>query len=560
MLVIVPHEDDEINTAGVLIDTLSTGGAKITLAFTTNGDWKHTARERISEAVKAASVLGVLEENIVFLGYGDSINNENRDHLFYHQNEPARSVSGHQSTYGWDKYCDFAFRETGEHHAYTALNYLDDIVTLVEKIRPDMIVCTDFDEHPDHRMLALYLDRAIGIIRRKDSSYCPILWKSLAYAFSYTATADHTAFNNPETKRPQVGETGKYAFDLLSLSYYCWDSRIRIPAPPEIREPDFCKNLIAEALRQHKSQGIITRADGIINSDEIFFSRRTDSLGTMAQVLASSGAGSCLNDFLLYDTDDIDAVEPRFTGVWRPDDEDTEKSAVFCWDAPVSIRQAVLYGAISSDSGIQELELSLSDGYCTIIKNLPKNGRPLIVDFPEPHNVRSCKLRILSAFGEHYGLSECEFFETDRQKPTIPAFCKILIDDNFAYDYVVGEKVRSLPINTYCFGNPGSPELSVQQGKSTLKNGILYFDPDDTQIRLRAECSRGDIWDEISITRLTKEELACYFKIDDANRQYIEKEKKALKVRNMLFILRRQGPAAVLKRAMKNVIGPALRR
>ena len=68
VLVLVPHQDDEINTSGSLIKILSDNGADITVAYTTNGDWKYPAETRIREAVRANGVLGVPKDNIVVLG------------------------------------------------------------------------------------------------------------------------------------------------------------------------------------------------------------------------------------------------------------------------------------------------------------------------------------------------------------------------------------------------------------------------------------------------------------------------------------------------------------
>ena len=89
VMVIVPHQDDEINTAGALLSTFVRCGAQIVLVYTTNGDWKYPAARRMKEAIKAASILGISEEQIIFLGYGDSIASEQKDHLFYSQKDPA---------------------------------------------------------------------------------------------------------------------------------------------------------------------------------------------------------------------------------------------------------------------------------------------------------------------------------------------------------------------------------------------------------------------------------------------------------------------------------------
>lgn len=157
VLLIVPHEDDEINTAGALTDILTSCGATMKLVYTTNEDWKYPASTRMKEAIEAASVLGIRSKDIIFLGYGDSINNNDRNHLFYADKVYTKSPAGYSETYGTELFSDYSYTINGCHHEYIRQNYLDDIISVLRNERPDMIICTDFDEHPDHRMLSLYL-------------------------------------------------------------------------------------------------------------------------------------------------------------------------------------------------------------------------------------------------------------------------------------------------------------------------------------------------------------------------------------------------------------------
>ena len=72
LLVIVPHEDDELAIAGATIYGAIKQNMAVKVVFTTNGDYyAHEGSIRIREAKKALAVLGVAEENIIFLGYGD---------------------------------------------------------------------------------------------------------------------------------------------------------------------------------------------------------------------------------------------------------------------------------------------------------------------------------------------------------------------------------------------------------------------------------------------------------------------------------------------------------
>lgn len=558
VLIIVPHEDDEINTAGSLLYFLSKAGAQVFLVYTTNGDWKYPAEVRIQEAVNSAKIIGIPESNIFFMGYGDAFNNDTHTHLFYHRDSVAKSTAGYTETYGTEHYPDFAYLHEKKHHVYTNRNYLEDLLAIIRTIHADFIICTDFDEHPDHRMLSLYFDKAMGIIKNEEPTYQPEIWKSFAYALAYTAVDDYTVINNPETKCPVVGVTGKYQWDMVDKFYYQWACRIRIPIPLEARSYEIKNNIISKALKKHKSQHIITKAGSIINSDKIFWNRRTDSLSYSAKVVASSGHGEYLNDFMLYNVDNIDNFTPDFTKYyWKPDGSDNEKKAVFTWDMQITIEKIVLYGTISDSSLITELSITLSDGFQKIVRNLPQNGCPLEILVGRHENVTFCELKVLSAYGNAYGLSECEFYSDADYVSKIHPFCKILINDNFVYEYVVEEEVEILPIECYCFGAArDNIAIQVVKGNSILKEGNLLIDKTDREIILKAQNKRSDIWDQIVIKRLSKHEMYKLHQIDLSNKQYLLQKRREKKFHNMLYILRHEGLLAVIKRTFNNVIRP----
>lgn len=557
VMLIVPHQDDEINTAGALIPTLSKSGAKITLVYTTNGDWKYPAETRIKEAVKAAGVLGIKSDHIIFLGYGDAINNTEHNHLFYHS-EPVRSSAGRDATYGSKAYPDYFYQKTGKHHEYTNTSFLKDIVDVIREHHPDLIICTDFDEHPDHRMLALYLDKAVGILRRAEPTYIPEIWKRFAYSTGYTAEADYSAYNNPETKRPKVGVTGKYEWELIDASMYCWDSRIRVPIPEEARVAELKKNLLATALNQHKSQYIITRADRIINSDEVYWSRRTDSIAYSAEVTVSSGEGHFLNDFVIYDTDDVDSVVPDLSGhAWKPDDSDKEKRAVLRWQSTQHIEKIILYGEITDDSGIEKLRLRLNDGYERIVSNIPCNGNPMVIDTGEHDGITECIVEIIMTNGA--GLTEIEVYSRKRNRSHIMPYVKILIEDNFAYEYVADRSVEELELGLYQYGDVNAT-IRVAKGQSRIEDKTLLIAPEDKTVVLQAVTEDGRILDQVDVSCGNKEQLSALDVVEKLNASYLLRMKRKMKYHNMIYILKHDGVVAVVKRTIRNIIRPKLMR
>ena len=95
VLVLVPHQDDELNVGAATIRSHVDAGAHVTVVFSTNGDYSATAEERLAEATEAARLLGVQE--ILTLGYGDS---PNGTASIYDSEDVVVSAAGHSQTYG----------------------------------------------------------------------------------------------------------------------------------------------------------------------------------------------------------------------------------------------------------------------------------------------------------------------------------------------------------------------------------------------------------------------------------------------------------------------------
>ena len=530
VLLFVPHQDDEINAAASLLYTLAHGKAQITLVYTTNGDWECPAAVRFREAVNAAGILGVPEKNILFMGYGDTLNRNDKRHIFYHTDTPARSAAGYTETYGTDTHPDFAFLHEKQHHSYTNEDYLKDMLSIIRLTKADIIIGTDFDCHADHRMLSLYLDKAVGMVRKEDPSYKPEIWKRFAYPLAFNAVADYSSVNNPATKLPVVGVTNNYRFDIIGFFYFTWKNRIRIPVPYMAQAGKLRDNLLCRALEQHTSQRIVPAVTQILNSDEVFWSRRTDCISHTAEISVSSGNGAYLNDFMVYNVDNIDDDVPEYTDYcWRPEAEDTEKAAVLKWKKPVTVEKIVLYGAVSKDSKTDLLQVTLSNGFSQTVNALPTNGNPLEIFPGKQENITSCTLKILSATGTDYGISECEIYSSKEFTGSIVPFCKILIEDNFAYEYFVNKNSKVIPLAVYTYGNTGSVALTVENGASVIRDGKLFIADSDQEIYIRAQNEDGSVWDQIVIKRLSWFYLKIKKLSDIADRIYLKNRQRQFK-------------------------------
>ena len=110
VLVVVPHEDDEINVAGTTIYRSRQAGERVICVFVTNGDWLCPAKVRMKEAIASLKELGVPSEDVLFLGYPDGGVYAEKS-LFMHGRKECMTIDGRTHTYGTDLKRDFSSLE-----------------------------------------------------------------------------------------------------------------------------------------------------------------------------------------------------------------------------------------------------------------------------------------------------------------------------------------------------------------------------------------------------------------------------------------------------------------
>lgn len=431
LMVIVPHEDDEINLAGALIYGARQEGIPVKCVFVTNGDWEYPAFVRINEALRALQILGVKQEDVFFLGYPDGGTTGKRS-PFLHKPEEIEKEGGHPATYGSKSHPDFAYLKYGMHHDCSWENLLSDLEHIILEYQPSLIVATDFDSHPDHRMCYLAFIEVMNQILHKNTVYRPKVFMGYCYITGFDSTADFydrhllSTVVNRETLRNKNYETENPT--------YAWEDRIRLPVLSN------CKmwlrqNILFHALCAHLSQKASRRAVRLVNGDEVFWRRRTDNLLYEGKVTASSGNSLYLHDFHMMNTKDIISDKPEMEEyLWIPEAGDTEKWCRCDFDKPCHIESVLLYGNIDGEGRILKGELSFSTGFSCKVGPLKRNGQATEVQFQPQDNVSWLKYRILDTDGRQGGLSEWEVFS---RKKEVPTFIQITVDGNFASDWLV---------------------------------------------------------------------------------------------------------------------------
>ena len=501
ILVIVPHEDDEINVAGSIMYSYVRKGADVYCVFTTNGDYSLWARTRMHEAWRSLTILGV--QHIIFLGYGDTANHYSGGHLFCSSEEAVMAPSGHSETYGCDDFPDYSFSKRGMHSPYCRRAMKEDLKDLLDDIQANVIFAVDCDVHADHRAASLLFEEALGeILRRPGNTYHPAVFKGFAYCTSFGAPKDFYADNIKSVPKPSVQED-----NLIDISLYEWKQRVRFPVFLACRGAYLRQNILYQALFQHASQSAALHAVRIANGDAVFWQRRTDNLAFQAIITASSGKVEQLRDFKLLNATRIDQQKLSFNDyLWQPDDNDSEKSVSYRWQQPQKITCIRLAGNIENTGYINKVILFFDDGSHIILGPLPKLGHIIHYTLPKPHIIKSCTLRVLETCGNDWGLSEVGFFSSITMHTAVKPFLKIMIGDEFAYECYVSEQMDTCQLRLYRYQVAESKSVvyvCIDENKGTVSHdGLVRFAPGVQHLIIRVFLKDNpDIYDEVCLCR-----------------------------------------------------------
>ena len=477
VLLLVPHEDDDLNILCGTLDEYLHYGSEFTVAFMTNGDRFGLGEVRIRETLDLYEYLGVPEDHVIFLGYGDTL--QTPEYHIY--NAPADEVIpseiGKTETYGIDGHPPF---RSGR--AYTRENLYTDIRDLILSVRPDVIFCVDFDRHEDHRACSMLFEQAMGEILRTEPDYTPAVYKGFAYSTAWAAEHDFFSLNITATK-----DIYNNSMVVQTPPLYRWEDRIRFPVNAGTLSRSLQASGQYRELLFYHSQEEEWHGASVINGDKLFWQRSTDSLLRAASLNAGSGDLSCLNDFMLLDTRKLsDPLHDPFDGVWSPDEMEEEKTVTVTLEAPTAIGEIVLYDNPDPDSNVMKAEILFDNGTTIETGPLDAHGSSTRFEVDSGGAVASFRIRLLETEGSRPGLTEVEAFREYREPEA--AFLKLMDPDgNFAYDYILGlGGAQSFRL----YSNGSIPELSDDAYEVQCDNASGCI----AEIRdgvLRITCKRG---------------------------------------------------------------------
>ena len=529
VMVIVPHEDDDLLISGQVLPSMYKNGADVRVVFATNGDKRVSAYTRQSEACNALEKLGIPREKVIFLGYPDGTQ-------LYVGKKAFSFSSGWDHTYAGKGFKDYHFDRFGTHAKYTAENMVDDIESVVLEYRPDYILAIDFDTHTDHRGVSISFEKAMERILKKESGYTPKVLKCFGYSLAWKSKPDFYALNIKSTVMQDREKNNDPSYET-DVPQYRWNNRVRLPIDKKSLSHSILRCSEYKALSEHLSQYAYCYSERIINGDSVYWNRRTDSLTYNADISVSSGDASLLNDFRLI------GVGNRTAGpnvklencVSRFDKNDAQKTVTVKFDSPKTVSCVSLYDNFGLNSNILGGVITFSDGSKVEVPALNADGSETRVVFEPKHNITSFTFKVTEYEGVA-GLDEIEAFENaDYDIGFSLIKLKNADTDDYIYNYLITPDEKSLNLGVYLSNPNAGYTIKIIEGDGVkLEGNTLVFDDDFEKCTVRAELN-GDpsTYDQITVKRLSERELKSYESFEKVNKTVFKIDTLRLKTKNL---------------------------
>ncbi len=281
IMVIVPHEDDEILMCAGIIERAVQCHVPLTVVMATNGDYGcdhlSVGRARLYETLDGLNMLGVDREQVVFLGYADTGMPKEESFLYglYHETDGERIHPSHcgTCTYGLPEKDEFHKSEYGEHGSYTRNGFVNDLKAVLRKYRPESIFTTSLeDTHGDHCGLFLFVREVFADCA--EEGYEPELYCGLVH--SGAGDENWPARGRVESLKEPVGPDSDHRPEVFN-----WEDRIVFPVPDSMLSENLAENKKAAALAKHVT-ALKPDAEeflyAFVKTDEVFWEIRDHNL------------------------------------------------------------------------------------------------------------------------------------------------------------------------------------------------------------------------------------------------------------------------------------------
>lgn len=248
VLVIAPHPDDEALIAAGVIHSAVLAKDPVTVVVATNGDDMGAEKglARLGESVKAMSILGLDEDHVIFLGYGDKSLRRLLKGKLPDGATARKSHAGKTETYGNRGLgrSDYHTYLTGEPAPYARDSVLSDISQLIRQTQATEIYTTSaYDQHPDHQALNEFI--LIALKNLEEEGY----FEKNAVPVVFEATVHFDVAGRNWTEQSVVDIPASLRDDENTRG-----TELTLPVPDDMKV-GAKDNLKAKALAEYKSAG-----------------------------------------------------------------------------------------------------------------------------------------------------------------------------------------------------------------------------------------------------------------------------------------------------------------
>lgn len=399
-MIIAPHPDDEINIAGALIYELKLMKKQVKIVFVTNGDkfW-YEGKIRLKESIKALNILGVKQEDIIFLGYPDGLIGA----MYNFDNDKiSMLLKNRKLNYRLNKN-NLLYKKNDYHNDFLRENIENDIYQVIIDYLPEVLIVNDYDNHPDHKAVSLIFDGLMGNLLKKNRLYKPIILKKFAYNGVWEGADDYYT-------RPFRKTFNNYDGDKLDIPYFEWKDRICYYVLREAMTPYLKDNIIYKALKKYRIELAFIKGRCICSRDIVYWQRRSDNLCLNAKLFVSSGEKEYINDFKYIDCEDLYSDKYNFSKyIWNPKDD--LKMLEIELDKKSCIGQISIYESSSAIDNILNVHIVFDNNIIFDTGELNHNGGESRFIFYKKVYAKNLKIFIDRFEGENCGFTEFEVYE-----------------------------------------------------------------------------------------------------------------------------------------------------
>ena len=247
IVIVVPHEDDEILMSAGVIRKAVEAGISCTVVMATNGDYEcsnyEKGQNRLRESIAGLQVLGLSKEHLEIMGYADT-GMPREDSFLTHlyeevEGEKCYPSSCTQETYGLVEKDEFHKKKWGKHGKYCRRDFKKDLKEILREKKAEHIFTTSqYDTHGDHAALYWFVCEVLDELRNEEG-YEPSLYCGLIHSCAGDEVwplRDTKKFTCPD------GLEGQHP----------WEQRCTLELPEEKKKKKGTDNLKYQALQQHK--------------------------------------------------------------------------------------------------------------------------------------------------------------------------------------------------------------------------------------------------------------------------------------------------------------------